>query len=155
MHLGFSYVGLIYLIMLFAPNIMWTKNKPKDYENYTDNENKQLLFLERIGEMLVCCFVLIFSDYNIHNISWRSLWLISSFILMILYECYWIRYFRSEKTMKDFYRSFLGVPVAGATLPVLAFFLLAVYGGNLFLLVSVIILGVGHIGIHINHSREI
>ena len=30
MHLGFSYVGLIYLIMLFAPNIKWAKNNRKD-----------------------------------------------------------------------------------------------------------------------------
>ena len=39
MHFGFSYVGLIYLIMLMVPNIIWTKNKPKDYEKYVVNEN--------------------------------------------------------------------------------------------------------------------
>ena len=27
MHFGFSYVGLIYLVMLFAPNIKWARNK--------------------------------------------------------------------------------------------------------------------------------
>ena len=73
---------------------------------------------------------------------------------MILYEIYWIRYFRSEKTMKDMYSSILGVPVAGATLPVLAFGLLAVYGGNLPMLIAVIILGIGHIGIHLQHRKE-
>jgi hypothetical protein len=30
--LGFSYIGLIYLLMLFIPNILWTKNKPTDYD---------------------------------------------------------------------------------------------------------------------------
>ena len=29
-NLGFSDVGLIYLVMLFAPNIIGAKNKPKD-----------------------------------------------------------------------------------------------------------------------------
>ena len=57
--------------------------------------------------------------------------------------------------MKDFYSSFLGVPVAGATLPVAAFFLLGIYGCNIFLLTAVIILGIGHIGIHLQHKNEI
>jgi hypothetical protein len=57
--------------------------------------------------------------------------------------------------MKDFYSSILGIPVAGATLPVLAFLLLAVYGKNIILGVSVLILGIGHIGIHLMHLREI
>lgn len=74
---------------------------------------------------------------------------------MILYEVFWIRYFRSEKTMKDFYSSILGIPVAGATLPVLAFLLLAIYGKNIILGIAVVILGIGHIGIHLMHRREI
>lgn len=155
MHFGFSYIGLIYLLMLFVPNLFWTKNQPQDYEKYAANENKVLLFFERMGEGLVCCLVLIFSDYNIRNISVWSLWLLASFIIMILYEYYWICYFKSPKTLKDFYRSLLGVPVAGATLPVCAFFLLGVYGKNPLLMAAVIILGIGHIGIHINHYREI
>ena len=74
---------------------------------------------------------------------------------MILYECYWIRYFKSEKKMKDFYSDFLGIPVSGATLPVLSFFMLGVYGENIYLIISTIILGIGHIGIHLNHKREV
>jgi hypothetical protein len=60
-----SYVGLGYLVMLMLPNIIWTKNQPKDYEKYAVNENKVLLAFERIGEVLVSCFALIFSDFNI------------------------------------------------------------------------------------------
>ena len=78
-----------------------------------------------------------------------------AFALMVLYEIFWIRYFRSEKTMKDFYSSILGIPVAGATLPVLAFGLMAIYGKNILLGVAVIILGIGHIGIHLMHKKEI
>ena len=73
---------------------------------------------------------------------------------MVLYEIYWVRYFRSEKTMKDMYSSILGIPVAGATLPVLAFILLSVYGGNLPMLIGSVILGIGHIGIHLQHKKE-
>ena len=154
MHFGFSYVGLIYLIMLFTPNMVWSKNQPKDYEKYAVNENKLLLGLERIGEVLVSALCLIFSDFNIRSIRAWSVVLLISFLMMVLYEIFWIRYFRSEKTMADMYSGILGVPVAGATLPVLAFGLLAVYGGNLPMLIAVIILGIGHIGIHLDHRKE-
>lgn len=155
MNFGFSYVGLILLVMLMVPNIIWTKNQPKDYEKYVANENKVLLWFERIGEVLVSCVALFFSDFNIKPYSNWTWWLIASFLMMVLYEIYWIRYFKSEKTMKDFYSSILGIPVAGATLPVIAFLLLAVYGKNLVLGVAVLILGIGHIGIHLMHKREI
>ena len=155
MNLGFSYIGLIFLLMLMIPNIIWSKNKPKDYDKYVKNENRVLLLFERVGETLVTCISLIFTDFNINNISPRSIILLISFILMILYEIYWIRYFKSNKTMKDQYSSILGIPVAGATIPVVAFFLLGIYGKNIFLVISTIILGIGHIGIHLNHMKEI
>ncbi len=95
-HFGFSYIGLIFLTMLMLPNILWSKNKPKDYEKYVKNENKVLLIFERIGEVLVTCLSLIFNDFNINQISIWSIILLIAFILMILYEVYWIRYFKSN-----------------------------------------------------------
>lgn len=151
---GFSYVGLIFLIMLVVPNLIWTKNRPENYDDFARNENKALLAFERIGEMLVSCIALIFDDFNINHISGRIVFLLLAFFFMILYELYWIRYFRSAKTMKDFYCSFMGVPVAGTTLPVAAFLLLGVYGKNIFLIIATVILGIGHIGIHLAHRRE-
>ncbi len=153
-HFGFSYVGLIYLLMLFVPNILWTKNRPDGYEDYVKNESRVLLTLERTGEVLVCIVILLFSDFHIRRTYWIG-WLVLSFLLMLLYEVYWVRYLKSAHTMKDFYSSLLGIPVAGATLPVCAFFLLGVYGCNVFLLLSVLILGIGHIGIHIRHRNEV
>lgn len=154
MRFGFSYVGLIFLAMLMVPNLIWAKNQPKDYEKYAANENKLLLGLERTGEVLVSGMALIFRDFNLRAWTGWSWWLVGAFLLMILYEIYWIRYFKSEKTMKDMYSSILGVPVAGATLPVAAFMLLAVYGKNPLMAAAVLILGVGHIGIHLMHRRE-
>ena len=155
MRFGFSYVGLIYLVMLMAPNLMWTKNKPRDYDRYVANESKGLLAFERTGEALVSTVALIFADFNLRPWTRWSLWLVFSFILMILYDAFWIRYFRSEKTMSYFYSSLAGIPVAGATLPVAAFFLLGVYGRNIPMIVSTVILGIGHIGIHLTHAKEI
>ena len=154
-HFGFSYMGLIFLLMLFIPNIIWTKHKPKDYEKYVVNENKVLLLFERIGEILICGIVLIFSDFNLRKPNLWTIWLILAVLLMLCYEGYWIRYFRSEQKMTDFYSAFLGIPVAGASLPVAAFFFLGIYGANFFLLLATVILGIGHIGIHMSHKKEV
>lgn len=154
MSLGFSYTGLIFIIMLFVPNILWTKNKPKDYDKYLLKENKLLLTLERTGEVAVTALSVICSDFNLRKLSSWSLWLAAAAIFMIMYEVWWIKYFRSDKEMKDFYSSFLGIPVAGASLPVTAFLLLGIYGKNILLIISTVILGIGHIGIHLSHKKE-
>lgn len=154
MQLGFSYIGLLFLLLLFVPNLFWTKNKPSGYEQSTEDERRILLVLERTGEMLVTCTVLIFSDFNFHPFSPWSLWLAAAFLCMILYELWWIRYFRSSKALTDFYSSFCGIPVAGAVLPVIAFFLLGTYGKNPILIGADILLGIGHIGIHLQHLHQ-
>lgn len=151
MNFGFSFVGLIFLVMLIVPNIIWSKNQPKDYEKYQKNENRILLAFERIGEILVSIFAL-FCGINFTDIS---LLLIIAFVLMILYEIYWIRYFRSEKRMSDMYSNMFIIPVPGASLPVVAFLLLGFSSKNIFLIVFSAILAIGHIGIHINHKKEL
>lgn len=152
-HFGFSYIGLIYLLMLFLPNLIWAGHKPQGYSSA--GENRLLVFCERAGEVCVCSAALVFSDFNLKGWSYWSCFLLLSFLLMVLYEAWWIRYFRSERTLRDFYRSFLGIPVAGATLPVLAFFLLGIYGKNLWMMLASLLLGVGHIGIHLQHRAQI
>ena len=152
-HFGFSYVGLVFLLMLTIPNLIWTKHQPQGYTAL--HENKVLLAFERIGQVLVTCVALVFSDFNFRPWSAWNIWLIAAFLLMLLYECWWVRYFKSEKKLADFYSGILGIPVAGATLPVAAFFLLGIYGRVVWMLLAITILGIGHIGIHLQHRREI
>ena len=61
-HLGFSYIGLLFMFMLLIPNLIWTKKQPQGYS--AENENKILSVLERVGEVLTTCFALLFSDFN-------------------------------------------------------------------------------------------
>ncbi|MCR4703626.1 MAG: alpha/beta hydrolase [Saccharofermentans sp.] len=150
---GFSYVGLIYLAMLFIPNGFWAKNKPEGYEEEEKKENKILLVFERTGEVLLCVLALIFRDTNVRPGSLWLGWLILSFAAMVLYEIYWIRYFKSPKTLADMYSPIAGFPVAGASLPVIAFFLLGIYASNIFLIGAAVIMGIGHIGIHMQHRK--
>ena len=152
-HIGFSYVGLIYLLMLFIPNIIWVKYKPTGYD--FQDENGILVIFEKIGQACVTCCALIFSDFNVNDISVWSIWLCVSFAVMILYEMYWLRYFRGEEhPLWNFYRSFCGIPVPGASLPVIAFILLGIYGKVIWMVISIAIFGIGHIGIHIQHLRR-
>lgn len=154
MTLGFSYIGLIWLIGLFVPNIIWIKNRPKGYENLP-KEDRTLGILERIGEVGVTMISPIYREFNPQGLSPWLGWLIASAACMILYDLWWVRYFRSERRLEDFYSSLFGIPVAGASLPVAAFAFLAIYGRNTHLALFVIPLAIGHIGIHLNHLKEI
>ena len=155
MNFGFSYIGLIMLLMLFIPNFIWTKHQPKDYDKYVKNENKILLAFERIGQVVVTTSSLIFSNFNPQGWNLWCFVLILAMLNLVVYDIAWVRYFRSEKTMKDFYRGFLGMPLALATYPVIAFFLIGIYGGNIIMLIGSIILGIGHIGIHKQHEKAV
>ena len=152
-HFGFSYIGLLFLLLLFIPNTIWTAKKPQEYTS--KKENKILVLFERTGEVLTCCCSLISSDFNLHKWTPWSCWLVAAFLLMLMYELWWVRYFRSERKLADFYSGFCGVPLAGATLPVIAFFMLGMYGKVPCMLISTVILGIGHIGIHIQHRNEL
>lgn len=150
---GFSYIGTVFILMLTVPNLIWTRHQPVHYE--AQNENKTILFFERVGQVCVTTIAILTKTFNINQISHWSLWLIFAFLVMVLYECWWIRYFRSSKELSDFYSSFLGVPVAGATLPIIAFVFLGIYGKSILMLIAITILGIGHIGIHLEHRAAI
>ena len=152
-HFGFSYIGLIYMLMIQIPNIMWARRKPEGYD--PSGENKVLLVFERVGQVLCTAAILLFSDTNPKKWELWIVWFIASALLMLMYEGFWIRYFCGGHTLRDFYRPFLGVPAPGATLPVAAFLLLGIYGRLIWLVAASMILGIGHIGIHLQHIKRI
>lgn len=135
---------------LLVPNLFWAKHQPIGYDSM--HENKILLMFERIGQILTSCFAIIsFQEVIYHSI----VFLVISIIAMLFYEGYWVKYFKSPKTIADFYTSFLGMPLAGATYPIIAFLCLSISLQNIFLVISTILLGIGHIGIHYQHFKEI
>lgn len=145
-----SWWGIGYLCLLFIPNIIWSYHKPIGYDS--SFEDRLLLLFERVGEVLVTCFAIV--QFQLVRYE-MNIFIIISMICMILYECYWIRYFTGQKTLNDFYQPFLKIPVPGALLPVIGFLLLGLYQHHYLLIGSTIILGIGHIGIHLQHLREI
>ena len=153
--LGFSYVGLIYLAMLFIPNGIWTRHKPEGYDALAAREPRWLKILESTGQVMVTAMSVAFADFNLRPWDGGCLWLAASFALMVLYEICWIRYFAGPHTMAAFYGGFLGIPVPLATLPVGAFLLLGIYGRVVWMVLATAVLGVGHVGIHLRHWRQV
>ncbi len=133
--LGFSYVGALFLLALLLPNLFWTRRRPVDYD--PSGENCLLLCLERIGQAMVTCMALVFQGFNWRPWTAWSWWLAGAVLLMGLYEIWWVRYFCSERTMRDFTASLLGI-----------------YGRVVWMLPAVAVLGVGHIGIHLRHRSQ-
>jgi len=152
-HFGFSWVGLIFLLLITIPNLVWTRHKPHGYDPSV--ENRILLIFERVGQVLVTCAALCFSDYNfLIRLAW-AMWMVAACALILIYKAWWIRYFLGPRRIADFYSSILDIPVAGATLPVLSFMFLGIYGKVIWLILGTIILGIGHIGIHLQHRARL
>jgi len=148
-HFGFSLIGAVFLLALFVPNVIWSRTaKPTGYD--ASGENRVLRTAERAGQALTTTTSLIFADRNLGHWSPWWWWLVAAATAMAAYEVSWARYFRSQQTLNDFYGSLLGVPVPLVVLPVAAFLLLGIYGHLLPLIAAAAVLGIGHIGIHLN-----
>lgn len=151
-HAGFSWIGLVFLAMLFVPNILWARNTPPEFDTLSSAEPAWLVILERVGQALACVTVLCTRSLRPERFSVHTFWLIAAGTLMIIYELFWIRYFFVSRTVDMFYAPIAGIPVPGAVLPVAALICLAVYAGSPLMAAAACILGVGHIGIHARHA---
>lgn len=154
MQFGFSIVGVAFLAMLFVPNIRWAKNQPQGYDEIAAREDKTLLALERAGQVLTTTSAVAFVCPRGFSLPWL-LWLLAALLLMALYEVAWVRYFRNGERLDGMYQPLGPIPVPIASLPVAAFLLLGIWYQSPIAVISAVILGVGHIGIHLGHLREL
>lgn len=145
-----SYIGIGYMVLLFLPNIIWTKFKPQNYDS--SHEARLLVILERVGEILTTFFAIVSFRQTTYQID---ILFVLSVLCMLLYEGYWLYYFKSDHQLSDFYCSFCRIPLAGATLPIMAFVFLSLCQHNWLLLTATFLLGIGHIGIHYQHFCEL
>ena len=154
MQFGFSIVGVVFLAMLFMPNIRWAKNQPLGYDELSRRENKTLLMFERVGQVLATTSAVVFVCPRGFSFPW-FLWLIAAFLLMLLYEVAWDRYFKGGERLDGMYQPLGPIPVPIASLPVAALVLLGIWYQSPITVIAAIILGIGHIGIHLEHLREL
>lgn len=154
MQFGFSVVGVLFLLMLFVPNIMWAKRQPQGYDELAKHENRTLLALERVGEVACSCLAVVCVCPCGFSFPW-ALWLCAAVLTMVLYEVAWARYFKRWETLSSMYAPLGPIPVPLASLPVAAFCLLGIWYQSPVAIVAAALLGVGHIGIHLGHLREL
>ncbi|WP_130813104.1 hypothetical protein [Olsenella sp. Marseille-P4559] len=77
------------------------------------------------------------------------------FLLMVLYEFAWARYFGGGGTLAGMYQPLGPIPVPIASLPVAAFVLLGIWYQSPIAVVAAAMLGIGHTGIHLAHLHEL
>ena len=142
MQFGFSIVGVFFLLMLFIPNIKWGRHLPAGYAEISKHENRILLALERIGEVACSCAAVIFVCPKGFSFPW-ILWLCVAFLLMVLYEVAWARYFRGGEVLEDMYAPLGPIPLPLASLPVVAIFLLGVWYQSPIAVAAAAVLGIG------------
>lgn len=150
MQFGFSVVGMAFLALLFIPNVLWARSRPSGYEEVARHESRVLLAFERVGQAATTCAAIVFVCPQGLSLPWL-LWFVAATVLMLLYELAWVRYFRGGEELAGMYASLGPIPVPLASLPVAAFGLLGVWCQSPVAVISAVILGIGHIGIHLGH----
>lgn len=150
--IGFSWLGLLFLVLLTVPNVVWAVRDGGKFEKEAGEEPGWLTWFERAGQVLTIVGLLFTRNLVWHPGAPDAWWLAAAAVLMALYEVFWIRYFRGDRSVQSFYRALAGVPVPGALLPVAAALCLAACARSVFLGLSVIVLGIGHVGIHAIHA---
>jgi len=88
-------------------------------------------------------------------LSPRLMLLAGAFVLLILYDLWWVRCFKNGLREEDLYSSLLGIPIAGAILPVAGLLLLGLFGGVIWMILASVILGAGHIPISYLHWKNL
>lgn len=142
---GFSWVGLAFVLCLLGPNLCYYfLMRPKDEVKI--QPDMRLLVAERLGQGLCVFCLLFFRNYDYAFGQGWPWWGVAAVFFMALYLAGWLRYFMGKGRFADTLRPFLGVPIPLAVFPVLAILFMGVYGQVLWLILSALVLGVGHIG---------
>lgn len=136
---GFGWLngfGLILVVLLLIPNIVYAIKTPRR-ENRCTNQIMNLL--EQIGRY-GCMFLMVFNigiaELGFSSVGAFLLYLVGNACLMIAYWVVWILYFYKETYWKQ---------IALAVIPTCLFLLSGITMGHILLIVSAAFFGIGHI----------
>jgi hypothetical protein len=137
----------ILLAVIFPPVI-----RLPNYPQFNDSGLRLMTVVERAGQM--GCFIIPFF-YHIDIQNSRDVILLFLMIMVItLYYAGWLRYLLGGRAEVLFYRSMLGIPLPMAVMPVVYFLLAAAWLNSIWLLISALILGVGHITVTLRNFQK-
>lgn len=135
-----NYFGLLILIFIMIPNIIYFKSSSqRNSEGNTDTINKGITIIEQFGRYM-SMFFFVFNigvlEYGFSSLQTLKVYYLGNVILVIAYWIIWIMYFRNKT---------LGKSMALAMIPTAVFLLSGLTTRKYLLIISAIIFGVGHI----------
>ena len=128
--------GLIIVVLLLVPNIIYALKK-RDRENKCTN--KLMIILEQIGRygsMLLMVFNIGLAEFGFPSVGAFIVYLFGNILLLVIYWLIWVLYFREKTYWKQ---------MALALIPTFIFLLSGITMLHLLLVISAIIFGTGHI----------
>lgn len=140
--MGFSLIGTILAMSIFAPNLLMIKFPPKNVPNNIKNEGIIHTLLERIGQV-GCIGILVTSRDHFQNLKF-NLWAVLIALSIAAYYCLWIRYVVKGQDYKLLWEPVWYIPIPMAVFPVCAFGFAAVWGNSIWLGIAAVCFAIGH-----------
>jgi hypothetical protein len=140
--MGFSYIGLAILLIIFAPNLLYIKYSPKDIPGNMKDVSILFTALERAGQAAFF-IILILSKNNYQNIK-VNMWFVLMMLSIVIYYGLWIRYVVKGKYFSLLFSPLWIIPIPMAIFPVLAFGFAALLGKSIYLGITVVVFAIGH-----------
>lgn len=137
--LGMSWLngfGLILVVLLLIPNIIYAVRAKDQHNQCTD---KVMNVIEQVGRyscMLLMVFNIGIAEFGFHSVSAFLVYLFGNVLIMLAYWIVWMLYF-----IKQTYRK----QIALALLPTFLFLLNGITMQHYLLIAASIIFGIGHV----------
>ncbi len=140
--MGFSSIGTLIALSIFAPNLLMIIYPPKNVPDGPKDEGKLHTLLERIGQV-GCIGILVTSRDHYQNLKF-NLWAVLIALSIAAYYCLWIRYVVKGQDYKLLWEPVWYIPIPMAVFPVCAFGFAAVWGNSIWLGIVAVCFAIGH-----------
>lgn len=140
--MAFSITGLVFAIIIFAPNVLFLLFPPKEVPAGLKDAGIVYTVLERLGQIGCVILLCLTGNFSLFPVT---VWLILLIASIAMYWGLWLRYVLKGQAFTLLFCPLGFLPVPMAVFPVLAFAFAAAAGRSLWLGIAVILLGIGHL----------
>lgn len=137
----FSIYGLIALILIFIPNLVFAKKEHQAKVDDIDTCDFWVCFIEMIARLAMIATMILLRKPLLH-----FGFAIAAAVVLLLYYAAWIRYYKQGAYYPEIYtENFLGIPIPMTLFSVAYYILISLWTCNLVALCASMIFGVCHI----------
>lgn len=142
MKFKFSIVGLIIFMLPMLINIVYFKFPPVNEVKKAQSVNHVLELIEQVSRILYAVAICILVSNE--KLNFKSPWLYTGIVFLVLYYLVWIRYFVGGRDVALLGKSFLCVPQPLAIFPIIYFICASIWMHNYIALGLMVIFGAAH-----------